>query len=241
MDNTIVTGNLLTDLLYRVLDPRIERVALVVPADRFALAVKLEDGGPVFFRQQRVGRHGHRFHMLKFRTMVPNAEALKDSLRHRNEAMEGLFKIAEDPRVTRVGRLLRRSALDELPQMWNIVRGEMSLVGPRPLVIDEDRHVEGCLPEGAPGDRLVQARPQLRMRGKDAVHPRRVVGLDRLEECMGGILQGVPALDGRLQLGYLRASRRLTTAPVATWRASGSRWPSPPTKRSTSSARSAGE
>jgi exopolysaccharide biosynthesis polyprenyl glycosylphosphotransferase len=109
----------------------------------FAVAVKLEDGGPVFFGQQRVGRHGHRFQMLKFRTMVPDAEALKDGLRGRNEAMEGLFKIAEDPRVTRVGRLLRRSGLDELPQLWNIVRGEMSLVGPRPLVLDEDRRIEG--------------------------------------------------------------------------------------------------
>jgi len=108
-----------------------------------AVAVKLEDGGPVFFAQQRVGRHGQRFRMLKFRTMVPNADALKDSLRHRNEAKEGLFKIAEDPRVTRVGRLLRRTALDELPQLWNIVRGEMSLVGPRPLVLDEDLRIEG--------------------------------------------------------------------------------------------------
>jgi exopolysaccharide biosynthesis polyprenyl glycosylphosphotransferase len=108
-----------------------------------AVAVKLEDGGPVFFGQQRVGRHGQRFRMLKFRTMVPDAEALKDSLRHRNEAKEGLFKIASDPRVTRVGRLLRASALDELPQMLNIVRGEMSLVGPRPLVIDEDQRIEG--------------------------------------------------------------------------------------------------
>ena len=108
----------------------------------FAIAIKLDSRGPVFFRQQRVGRHGHRFHMLKFRTMVPDAEAMKDSLRHRNEA-DGLFKIAEDPRVTRVGRLLRRTALDELPQLLNIVRGEMSLVGPRPLVIDEDNRVEG--------------------------------------------------------------------------------------------------
>jgi len=108
-----------------------------------AIAIKLDSRGPVFFRQQRVGRHGKRFQMLKFRTMVPDAEAMKDSLRHRNEAMEGLFKIAEDPRVTRVGRLLRRSALDELPQLWNIVRGEMSLVGPRPLVIEEDQRIEG--------------------------------------------------------------------------------------------------
>jgi exopolysaccharide biosynthesis polyprenyl glycosylphosphotransferase len=108
-----------------------------------AVAIRLDSRGPVFFRQQRVGRHGQRFGMLKFRTMVPDAEALKDSLRHRNEAKEGLFKIAEDPRVTRVGRLLRRSALDELPQLWNIVRGEMSLVGPRPLVLEEDQRVEG--------------------------------------------------------------------------------------------------
>jgi exopolysaccharide biosynthesis polyprenyl glycosylphosphotransferase len=108
-----------------------------------AVAIKLDGRGPVFFRQQRVGRHGKRFEMLKFRTMVPGADALKAGLRHRNEAQEGLFKIAEDPRVTRVGRLLRRSALDELPQLWNIVRGEMSLVGPRPLVLDEDQRIEG--------------------------------------------------------------------------------------------------
>jgi lipopolysaccharide/colanic/teichoic acid biosynthesis glycosyltransferase len=108
-----------------------------------AITIKLDSRGPVFFRQQRVGRHGDRFGMFKFRTMVPNAEELKDSLRHRNEAKDGLFKIAEDPRITRVGRLLRRSALDELPQLLNIVRGEMSLVGPRPLVVEEDQRVEG--------------------------------------------------------------------------------------------------
>jgi exopolysaccharide biosynthesis polyprenyl glycosylphosphotransferase len=107
------------------------------------VAIKLDDGGPIFFRQRRVGQHGHHFDMLKFRTMVPGADAMKDALRARNEAQDGLFKIAEDPRVTRVGKLLRRSALDELPQLINIVRGEMSLVGPRPLVIDEDERLEG--------------------------------------------------------------------------------------------------
>src|SRR5205807_6529361 len=109
----------------------------------FAAAIKLESRGPVFFRQLRVGRHGRRFQMLKFRTMVDGADALKDSLRDRNEAQEGLFKIAEDPRVTRVGRLLRRTALDEMPQLLNIVGGEMSLVGPRPLVIEDDKRIEG--------------------------------------------------------------------------------------------------
>jgi exopolysaccharide biosynthesis polyprenyl glycosylphosphotransferase len=108
-----------------------------------AIAIKLDSRGPVFFRQLRVGRHGKRFYMLKFRTMVPGADEMKDELRHRNEAMDGLFKIAEDPRITRVGRWLRRSALDELPQLFNIVRGEMSLVGPRPLVIEEDQRIEG--------------------------------------------------------------------------------------------------
>jgi exopolysaccharide biosynthesis polyprenyl glycosylphosphotransferase len=108
-----------------------------------AVLIKLEDGGPVFFRQLRVGRHGKRFQMLKFRTMIQGADDMKDSLRDRNEAQEGLFKIAEDPRVTRVGRLLRRTALDELPQLINIVRGEMSLVGPRPLVVEEDQRIEG--------------------------------------------------------------------------------------------------
>ncbi len=108
-----------------------------------AIAIKLDSRGPVFFRQLRVGRYGQRFHMLKFRTMVPEAEAMKESLRHRNEAKEGLFKIAADPRVTRMGRWLRQSALDELPQLLNIVRGEMSLVGPRPLVIEEDQRIEG--------------------------------------------------------------------------------------------------
>ncbi len=108
-----------------------------------ALAIKLDSRGPVFFRQLRVGRHGTRFQMLKFRTMVPDAEALKGSLRDRNEAQNGLFKIADDPRVTRVGSFLRQSALDELPQLFNIARGEMGLVGPRPLVIDEDQQIEG--------------------------------------------------------------------------------------------------
>jgi exopolysaccharide biosynthesis polyprenyl glycosylphosphotransferase len=108
-----------------------------------AVAIKLDGRGPVFFRQLRVGQHGERFYMLKFRTMVPDAEALKDSLRDRNEAQEGLFKIADDPRVTRVGRFLRKSALDELPQLLNILKGEMSLVGPRPLVVEEDQRVQG--------------------------------------------------------------------------------------------------
>jgi exopolysaccharide biosynthesis polyprenyl glycosylphosphotransferase len=108
-----------------------------------AIALKLDSKGPILFRQLRVGRDGVPFSMFKFRTMVCGAEALRESLSDRNEAQEGLFKIADDPRITRVGRVLRKTCLDELPQLLNILRGEMSLVGPRPLVLDEDVLVEG--------------------------------------------------------------------------------------------------
>ncbi len=108
-----------------------------------AIAIKLDSRGPVFFRQSRVGRDERRFRLFKFRTMVPDAEQLKHTLTDLNEAQEGLFKIAEDPRVTRVGSFLRKTSLDELPQLFNVLRGEMSLVGPRPLIDDEDRRIEG--------------------------------------------------------------------------------------------------
>jgi exopolysaccharide biosynthesis polyprenyl glycosylphosphotransferase len=107
-----------------------------------ALAVKCTSRGPVCFRQTRIGRDGQAFQMLKFRSMQEGADELKDTLRHRNE-QEGLFKIADDPRVTKVGRFLRRTSLDELTQLINVLRGEMSLVGPRPLVPEEDRQIQG--------------------------------------------------------------------------------------------------
>jgi exopolysaccharide biosynthesis polyprenyl glycosylphosphotransferase len=107
------------------------------------VAIKLDSHGPVFFRQMRVGRYGARFHILKFRTMVPEAEAMKGALHDRNEAKEGLFKIQDDPRITRVGRFLRKTALDEMPQLLNVLKGEMSLVGPRPLIVEEDMRVQG--------------------------------------------------------------------------------------------------
>jgi exopolysaccharide biosynthesis polyprenyl glycosylphosphotransferase len=108
-----------------------------------AVAIKLESRGHVLFRQVRVGRRGSRFDMLKFRTMVANADALKPGLLNLNEAATGFFKIANDPRVTRVGRLLRKTSFDELPQLINVLRGEMSLVGPRPLVSEEDEQILG--------------------------------------------------------------------------------------------------
>jgi exopolysaccharide biosynthesis polyprenyl glycosylphosphotransferase len=107
-----------------------------------AVAIKLDSPGPVFFRQRRIGRNGCQFDMLKFRSMQDDAEARKPQLTDRNEAV-GLFKIADDPRVTGVGRRIRRTSIDELPQLINVLRGEMSLVGPRPLVPEEDRRVQG--------------------------------------------------------------------------------------------------
>jgi exopolysaccharide biosynthesis polyprenyl glycosylphosphotransferase len=98
-----------------------------------ALAVRLDSSGPVLFRQVRIGRGGREFSMLKFRTMAADAEEQRAALLDRNENADGLlFKIADDPRITRVGRLLRRFSLDELPQLFNVLGGQMSLVGPRP-------------------------------------------------------------------------------------------------------------
>jgi exopolysaccharide biosynthesis polyprenyl glycosylphosphotransferase len=102
-----------------------------------ALAIKVFDGGPVLFRQTRVGRDGRTFTMIKFRTMVGDAETRKSELAERNEHDGVLFKIRQDPRVTRVGRVLRRYSLDELPQLCNVLRGDMSLVGPRPPLPEE--------------------------------------------------------------------------------------------------------
>ncbi|MFL5770934.1 MAG: sugar transferase [Chloroflexota bacterium] len=111
----------------------IAALPLVLPvATACAIAIAAESPGPVVFTQLRTGRDGERFRMFKFRTMVPDAEKLKESLRHLNVLPPPDFKIPNDPRITRVGRFLRRTSLDELPQLINVVRGEMSLVGPRP-------------------------------------------------------------------------------------------------------------
>ena len=135
-----------SQMLKRAFDLVGATVVLVLAAPLMALlaiAVKLDSHGPVLFRQTRVGRDGKPFQMLKLRSMIDGADARKDSLREHNEAADGLFKIDADPRITRVGRLLRRTGLDELPQLFNVLAGDMSLVGPRPLVLDEDRRVTG--------------------------------------------------------------------------------------------------
>ena len=108
-----------------------------------AILVKLTSRGPVLFRQERVGLLGRRFHMLKFRSMVENAEALKAALLARNEQSGPVFKMRHDPRVTRVGRFIRRYSIDELPQLLNVLRGDMSMVGPRPPLPGEVARYEG--------------------------------------------------------------------------------------------------
>jgi len=111
-----------------------------------AAAVKATSRGPVLFAQERCGWRKRRFKMLKFRTMVTDAEALQAQLEDRNEAVGPVFKIRDDPRITRVGGFLRRTSLDEFPQLWNVLRGDMSLVGPRPLPMrDVGRFDEGWL------------------------------------------------------------------------------------------------
>jgi exopolysaccharide biosynthesis polyprenyl glycosylphosphotransferase len=102
-----------------------------------AVAIKFDDNGPVFFSQERVGLNGRRFQCLKFRTMVVEAEAMKVQLAGRNEQQGPVFKIKNDPRVTRVGAFLRKTSLDELPQFFNVLRGDMSVVGPRPPIPSE--------------------------------------------------------------------------------------------------------
>jgi exopolysaccharide biosynthesis polyprenyl glycosylphosphotransferase len=132
-------------LLKRAMDVTVATLALCLAAPVMAIiaiAISLDSPGPVLFRQRRIGQGEREFEMLKFRTMTEGADRLKRELEPLNEA-EGLFKIADDPRVTRIGRFLRRVSLDELPQLINVVRGEMSLVGPRPLVEDDDERVEG--------------------------------------------------------------------------------------------------
>ena len=154
-------------LAKRALDLTITSAMLVVSAPLLlavAAAIKLGDRGPVLFRQVRVGRHGQPFTLFKFRTMVVDAEARLAEVQAQNTRSGPLFKSASDPRITRVGRLLRATSLDELPQLFNVLRGTMSLVGPRPALPAEvatfdERHLERHkLPPGVTGLWQVQAR-----------------------------------------------------------------------------------
>jgi exopolysaccharide biosynthesis polyprenyl glycosylphosphotransferase len=138
MRETTITGWNLA--LKRAMDVLISGVGLLLLSPLIlliALAIRLDSPGPVLFKQKRVGRGGKLFTLYKFRSMIENAEEIRPYLEAFNEADGPLFKIKDDPRQTRVGRLLRRTSLDELPQLYNVLRGEMSLVGPRPALPEE--------------------------------------------------------------------------------------------------------
>ena len=132
-------------------DALVALAALIVLAPLLvlvAIAIRLDDGGPVLFIQDRTGYLGKRFRLFKFRTMVVNAEALKAGLRAHNihAADSPDFKLAHDPRITRLGRFLRKTSIDELPNLWNVVRGDMALVGPRPTSFDASTYRMPHLP-----------------------------------------------------------------------------------------------
>ena len=110
-----------------------------------AVLIKLESKGRIFFSQTRVGLHGKEFKIYKFRSMVDGAEALRKSIEHKNEMSGPMFKVRGDPRITKIGRFIRKTSIDELPQLINVLKGEMSLVGPRPSLLSEVEKFEAWM------------------------------------------------------------------------------------------------
>ena len=108
------------------------------------IMIKLESKGPIFFNQERVGQDGKLFKMYKFRSMVSNAEDLLEDIMHKNEMTAPMFKMKDDPRITKVGKFIRKTSIDELPQLVNIIKGEMSIVGPRPNLPQEVAQFNEC-------------------------------------------------------------------------------------------------
>ncbi|WP_077307303.1 sugar transferase [Terribacillus halophilus] len=131
-------GSRFYTILKRITDITLSFIGIIILSPIFilvALLIKLEDkDGPILFKQVRVGKEGQTFQIFKFRTMVSNAEDLLTELLDKNEATGPLFKMKDDPRITKVGKFLRKTSLDELPQLLNVIKGEMSLVGPRPAL-----------------------------------------------------------------------------------------------------------
>lgn len=127
------------NILIRVLDiigALIGILCFIIPIVLIAILIKCEDQGPVLFVQKRVGQDGKIFKIYKLRSMVVDSEKYLDSLKDKSD-VQGMFKMKNDPRVTRLGRFIRKCSLDECPQFWNVLRGDMSLVGPRPALIEE--------------------------------------------------------------------------------------------------------
>lgn len=167
-------------LAKRILDLTLGAILLIITTPIWiaaAIAIKLDSQGPVFFIQERVGQNGRGFRCFKFRTMEVNAEARLEEMRRRGEVAGTVYKIRHDPRVTRSGRMLRRASLDELPQLLNVLAGQMSLVGPRPVI---PAHARGFSAE----DQVrVRVKPGLTclwaLRGRSDSEPDVVLAADR--------------------------------------------------------------
>lgn len=128
------------EVVKRLIDVVCSFIGVIVLSPLFiiiAIIIKTTSKGPVFFSQKRVGKNGKEFDMYKFRSMVVNAEELKEKLAAQNEMSGPMFKMKDDPRVTKVGKFIRKTSIDELPQLWNVLKGDMSLVGPRPSLPKE--------------------------------------------------------------------------------------------------------
>lgn len=135
----------LYEFIKRTLDIILSLIGLIITSPIFlivGLCIKLESNGPIFFSQKRIGLKGKKFNMYKFRSMVINAEELKEGLKDKNEMSGPMFKMKDDPRITKVGRFIRKTSIDELPQLINVLKGEMSLVGPRPSLPNEVNEFE---------------------------------------------------------------------------------------------------
>lgn len=135
LDQSKVNGRLVYHTVKRGFDILASGVALVLLSSLFGILtvkIKKEDGGPAFYSQTRIGKNGKPFKMWKFRSMIVNADKMVKQLEEQNEIDGAMFKIKDDPRVTKIGHVIRKYSLDELPQLWNVLKGDMSLVGPRP-------------------------------------------------------------------------------------------------------------
>ncbi|OYR97353.1 sugar transferase [Lactobacillus taiwanensis] len=135
LDPSKVKGRLVYHTVKRGFDILASGVAMVLLSPLFGVLtvkIKKEDGGPAFYSQTRIGKNGKPFKMWKFRSMIVNADKMVKQLEEQNEIDGAMFKIKDDPRVTKIGHVIRKYSLDELPQLWNVLKGDMSLVGPRP-------------------------------------------------------------------------------------------------------------
>nr|WP_077848117.1 sugar transferase [Clostridium puniceum] len=149
VQNSILKGQIkykkLYEFLKRIIDIICSSIGLIVLMPILlvvAIIIKIESKGPIIFEQDRVGKYGKVFKMYKFRSMVSNAEELKEKLADENERTGPMFKMKNDPRVTHIGKFIRKTSIDELPQLVNILKGEMSIVGPRPSLLKEVKQFE---------------------------------------------------------------------------------------------------